>query len=93
MKTFLLIGTGGEPHAQDNAVTFQAGKDDILEVPVIELTGEVCLSTTYIYYKDEPLAVINANYVEYLGKEITYYSNKYKKDFKFKLKSEKINFS
>ena len=93
MDTFKLIGTGGEPHAQDNAVSFQAGKDDYVIIPVIPLEGELCLSTTYVYYRDEPLAVINVNYVEYLGKEITYFSNKYKKEFKFKLKSEKINFS
>ena len=93
MDTFKLIGTGGEPHAQDNAVSFQAGKDDYVILPAIPLEGELCLSTTYVYYRDEPLAVINVNYVEYLGKEITYFSNKYKKQFKFKLKSEKINFS
>jgi len=93
MDTFKLIGTGGEPHAQDNAVSFQAGKDDYVIIPAIPLEGELCLSTTYVYYRDEPLAVINVNYVEYLGKEITYFSNKYKKEFKFKLKSEKINFS
>jgi|DEB0MinimDraft_10_1074344.scaffolds.fasta_scaffold191662_1 hypothetical protein len=93
MDTFKLIGTGGEPHAQDNAVSFQAGKDDYVILPAIPLEGELCLSTTYVYYRDEPLAVINVNYVEYLGKEITYFSNKYKKEFKFKLKSEKINFS
>ena len=93
MDTFKLIGTGGEPHAQDNAVSFQAGKDDYVILPAIPLEGELCLSTTYVYYRDGPLAVINVNYVEYLGKEITYFSNKYKKEFKFKLKSEKINFS
>jgi len=93
MDTFKLIGTGGEPHAQDNAVSFKAGKDDYVILPAIPLEGELCLSTTYVYYRDEPLAVINVNYVEYLGKEITYFSNKYKKEFKFKLKSEKINFS
>ena len=93
MDTFKLIGTGGEPHAQDNAVSFQAGKDDYVILPAIPLEGELCLSTTYVYYRDEPLAIINVNYVEYLGKEITYFSNKYKKEFKFKLKSEKINFS
>lgn len=93
MDTFKLIGTGGEPHAQDNAVSFQAGKDDYVILPAIPLEGELCLSTTYVFYRDEPLAVINVNYVEYLGKEITYFSNKYKKEFKFKLKSEKINFS
>ena len=93
METFKLIGTGGEPHAQDNSISFQAGKDDYIILPLIPLEGEVCLSTTYVYYKDEPLAVINASYVEYLGKEVIYFSNKYKKEFKFKLKSEKIKFS
>ena len=35
MDTFKLIGTGGEPHAQDNAVSFQAGKDDYVILPAI----------------------------------------------------------
>tara|TARA_B100000214_G_C23736002_1_gene521025 strand:- start:156 stop:437 length:282 start_codon:yes stop_codon:yes gene_type:complete len=93
MDTFKLTGTGGEPHAQDNAISFQAGKGDYIIIPITPLEGEVCLSTTYVYYKDEPLAVINASYVEYLGKEVIYFNNKYKKEFKFKLKSEKLHFS
>ena len=52
METFKLTGTGGEPHAQDNAISFQAGKDDYIILPLIPLEGEVCLSTTYA---DAPL--------------------------------------
>jgi len=89
METFTLLGTGGQPHASNNEVTFQASINDELTLPVCN-DSKVGLHIVDLYINNEIVALINFSCESYLGKTAIYYNYGNGKMYSFVIQEEKV---